>query len=174
MAEDDRTPGANGEGKQPAGEEERPAGEGERPAAEQAAPGATGEGAPDEQELRRRLEEELRKLRVEDVVLQSVVSLINLTSRRIAKPDEQDLEQARVGIEAVRALAGVLDEETGAQVRQALSELQVAYAREAGGGGGAGESEGAGEGEAPPAPEPKPDAEGKRSSGLWTPPGASG
>jgi hypothetical protein len=166
MAEDVRTPGANGE-------EERPAGEGERPVGEQA-PGATGEGAPDEQELRRRLEEELRKLRVEDVVLQSVVSLINLTSRRIAKPDEQDLEQARVGIEAVRALAGVLDEETGAQVRQALSELQVAYAREAGGGEGAGESEGAGEGEAPPAPEPKPDAEGKRSSGLWTPPGASG
>jgi hypothetical protein len=172
VAEDDRTPGANGEEEQPAGEQEPPAGEGERPAGEQAPPGATGEGAPDEQELRRRLEEELRKLRVEDVVLQSVVSLINLTSRRIAKPDEQDLEQARVGIEAVRALAGVLDEETGAQVRQALSELQVAYAREAGGGGGAPESEG--EGEAPPAPEPKPDAAGKRSSGLWTPPGASG
>lgn len=172
MAEDDRTPGANGEEEQPAGEQEPPAGEGERPPGEQAPPGATGEGAPDEQELRRRLEEELRKLRVEDVVLQSVVSLINLTSRRIAKPDEQDLEQARVGIEAVRALAGVLDEETGAQVRQALSELQVAYAREAGGGGGAPESEG--EGEAPPAPEPKPDAAGKRSSGLWTPPGASG
>jgi hypothetical protein len=146
MAEDDRIPGANGEEEQPAGEEEKPAGE-------QAAPGATAEGAPDEQELRRRLEDELRKLRIEDVVLQSVVSLINLTSRRIAKPDEQDLEQARVGIEAVRALAGVLDEETGAQVRQALSELQVAYAREAGGGGGAGESEGAGAGEASPAPE---------------------
>jgi hypothetical protein len=159
MAEDDRTPGSN---------EER------EPPAEQAPPGTPGEGAPDEQELRRRLEEELRKLRVEDVVLQSVVSLINLTSRRIGKPDEQDLDQARVGIEAVRALAGVLDEETGGQVRQALSELQVAYAREAGGGGGAAESEAAGEGEAPPTPEPKPAPEGKRSSGLWTPPSASG
>jgi hypothetical protein len=174
MAEDDRTPGPNGEQEQPAGEEERTAGEGEPPPVEQAPPGATGEGAPDEQELRRRLEEELRKLRVQDVVLQSVVSLINLTSRRIAKPDEQDLEQARMGIEAVRALAGVLDEETGAQVRQALSELQVAFAREAGGGGGAAEGEGAGEGQAPPTPEPKPDAGGKPSSGLWTPPGASG
>ena len=168
MAEDDETPSANGEREQPAREQERPA-------SEQAPPGATGEGAPDEQELRRRLEEELRKLRVEDVVLQSVVSLINLTSRRIAKPDEQDLEQARVGIEAVRALSGVLSEETGAQVRQALSELQVAYAREAGGGGAAEtEAEGEGEREAPPAPQPKPAAEGKRSSGLWTPPGASG
>ena len=44
-----------------------------------------GAGAPNEEELRRRLEDELRKLRVQDVLLQSVVSLINLTSRRIAK-----------------------------------------------------------------------------------------
>ena len=76
---------------------------------------------PDEEELRRRLEEELRKLRVEDVLLQSVVSLINLTSRRIAKEDERDLEQAQVGIEAVRALADLLPDEPAAQVRQALS-----------------------------------------------------
>ena len=174
MAEDDRTPGSNAEQEPPAGEGGRPAGEAQGPSAEQQPPGTTGEGAPDEQELRRRLEEELRKLRVEDVVLQSVVSLINLTSRRIAKPDEQDLEQARVGIEAVRALAGVLDEETGGQVRQALSELQGAYAREAGGGGGGGESERGPEGEASPTPEPRPAPEGKPSSGLWTPPGASG
>ena len=59
-------------------------------------------GQPNEEELRARLEDELRKLRVQDVLLQSVVSLINLTSRRIAKEDEQDLEQARIGIEAIQ------------------------------------------------------------------------
>src|SRR5262245_53157913 len=90
-------------------------------------------GQPTEEEVRARLEEELRKLRVQDVLLQSVVSLINLTSRRIAKEDEQDLEQARIGIDAVRALVPLLDPEPAEQVRNALSELQVHYASAAGG-----------------------------------------
>jgi len=125
--------------------------------------------AAEEEQLRKRLEEELRRLRIEDVLLQSVVSLINLTSRRIAKPDEQDLDQARLGIEAVRALVDLLPDEAAEQVRQALSELQVAYASEAGGGGappeGAGGAEGASE--APPSPGEAP--EGPKPSGLWTP-----
>jgi hypothetical protein len=129
--------------------------------------------AQEEEELRRRLEEELRKLRVEDVLLQSVVSLINLTSRRIAKPDEKDLDQARLGIDAIRALVGLLPDEAADQVRQALSELQVAYASEAGGGGAAPGSEGAAEGaepaKEPPKERPKGAPEGERPSGLWTP-----
>ena len=43
----------------------------------------------------RQLEEELRKVRVEDVLLQSVVSILNLAARRLAKDDERDLEQAQ-------------------------------------------------------------------------------
>src|SRR5215218_6100601 len=95
-------------------EAEAPAGEGQGPT------------SAEEEELRRRLEQELRNLRVQDVLLQSVVSLINLTSRRIAKPDEQDLEQAQLGIEAIRALVDLLPAEPAAQVREALSQLQVA------------------------------------------------
>jgi len=125
--------------------------------------------AAEEEELRRRFEEEIRKLRVEDVLLQSVVSLINLTSRRIAKPDEQDLDKARLGIDAIRALVDHLPDEPASQVRQALSELQVAYASEAGGGaapGGAeGPPEGGGGGAAGSGAAPK---QGE-SSGLWTP-----
>jgi hypothetical protein len=144
----------------------------EAPASE----GSAGRDAPSEEELRRRLEDELRKLRVQDVLLQSVVSLINLTSRRIAKEDERDLEQARVGIDAVRALTDLLDPEAANQVRNAVSELQVAYAREASGGAG---------GEKPPAEdaerrEPPPERppgrggeEPERPSKLWTPPGTT-
>ena len=44
-----------------------------------------------------------RSVRVEDVVLQSVVSILNLSARRIAKDDERDLDQAKVGIDAARA-----------------------------------------------------------------------
>jgi hypothetical protein len=140
-------------------------------------PGAGGqERSASEEELRQRLEQEIRNLRVEDVVLQSVVSIVNLTARRLGKEDERDLEQARVGIEAVRALLEVLPEEPRRQIRNALSELQVLYAREAGTGreepapepaaGSSGGPEGA-----PTEPQPPPQG-GPRPSKLWTPPGS--
>lgn len=115
--------------------------------------------------MRAQLEEELRKVRVQDLVLQSVASLVNLTARRIAKEDERDLEQARVGIDAIKALVGLLDPEPQSQVRNALSELQVLYTQAAGGGQPQAEEAG---GEKPQAE----DAGGDPSrSGLWTPPG---
>jgi uncharacterized membrane protein YgcG len=123
--------------------------------------------AAQEEEIRQRFEDEIRKLRMEDVLLQSVVSLINLTSRRIAKPDERDLEQARLGIDAIRALVDLLPSEPAEQVRQALSELQVAYASEAGGGAEAGGGPAAGGGEGGAGPGGASGEQG--SSGLWTP-----
>jgi hypothetical protein len=129
-------------------------------------PTPEGQEAPNEEELRRRLEDELRKLRVQDVLLQSVVSLINLTSRRIAKEDEQDLEQARIGIDAVRALVDLLDPEPASQVRNALSELQMQYAKQAGETPGGEPGGGEAEGGAPPKP---PEGERKPPPGLWTP-----
>ena len=91
----------------------------------------SGQG-PSEEELRAQLEEEIRKVRVEDVVLQSVVSILNLSARRIAKDDERDLEQAKVGIDAARALVDLVNPEAQPQLRQAISELQVLYAKHAG------------------------------------------
>jgi hypothetical protein len=143
------------------------------PAAGAEGEAAGAQGQPDEAELRRRLEEELRKLRVQDVLLQTVVSLINLTSRRIAKEDERDLEQARIGIEAVRSLVELLDPEPAGQVRNALSELQMLYAKEA---GEARPSEPAAAPQQEPAstpPEQTPPGERKPPPGLWTPPGSS-
>ena len=90
------------------------------------------EGQPTEEEMRAQLEEEIRKVRVEDVVLQSVVSILNLSARRIAKDDERDLDQAKVGIDAGRALVELVSPEAQPQLRQAISELQVLYAKHAG------------------------------------------
>jgi hypothetical protein len=147
----------------------------QEPAGGTAAEAGGEEAPPNEEELRRRIEEGLRQVRVQDVLLESVATIVNLTARRIAKDDERDLEQARVGIEAVRALIELLEPEPREQVRTALSELQVLYAREAGGAPG-GEEAG---GEQPPAPSPSPAAgpepsapEGRRPGGLWVPPGA--
>ena len=122
-------------------------------------PGPEGGATPDQEELQRRLEEQLRSIRVQDLLLESTVSILNLAARRISKEDERDLEQGRVGIEAVRAVLDLLDEGPREQVREALSQVQMLYAREAKGGGGE-----------PPEPDEPPPA-GERPSGLWTPPG---
>jgi hypothetical protein len=87
---------------------------------------------PSEEEIREQLEREISKVRVEEVILQGAVSILNLSARRIAKEDERDLEQAKVGIDAARALTELVPEEAQPQLRQAVSELQLLYAKHAG------------------------------------------
>ncbi|MGH2986276.1 MAG: hypothetical protein ACRDLO_06280 [Solirubrobacterales bacterium] len=121
--------------------------------------------APDQEELQRRLEEQLRQVRVQDLLLESVASILNLSARRISKADERDLEQGRLGIEAIRAVLELLEPGPREQVREALSQVQMLYVREVQGGG-----EEQGEPSVEPGPEsPQP----QRPSGLWTPPGTS-
>jgi hypothetical protein len=117
---------------------------------------------PEQEEMMRQMEEEMRKVRVQDVVTQSVVSILNLSARRIAKDDERDLEQARVGIEAVKAMVGLLEPEPQQEVRNALGQIQVMYAQHAGG------DAGAPGGDASGSSEPGPEEPGS-SSRIWTP-----
>ena len=137
---------------------------------------AEGSTEPSEEELRAQLEEEIRKVKIEDVILQSVVSILNLAARRIAKDDERDLEQGKLGIDAASALVRLVPEEAQPQLRQAISELQLLYAKHAEGddGGDAGEgSAEAGEEDAQkPAEKPDPPKKDGGESGLWTPSGS--
>lgn len=144
-------------------------------------PGGPGEGRqPTEEELRAAYEAEIKRLRVEDVIVQTVVSLINLGARKAGiapgTEDEQDPEQLQQAIDASRALLPFVESALGpeaGQLRDALSQLQMAYARGAGGA-----AEAAAPGEAPtPAPEqpaaaPEPPAgpgQGQSSGRLWIP-----
>jgi len=127
---------------------------------------------PTEEELRARIEEQLKQVRVQDLLVESAASIVNLTARRIAKQDEQDLEQARIGIEAVRALTELIDGEVQGQIRGALSELQLLYARASKGEPLETPQEGAEQAEAPPGPaEPtsQQPPQQKPPSKLWTP-----
>ena len=119
-----------------------------------------GQAPPTEEEMQRALEEQLRRVRVQDLLLESVASILNLSARRIAKADERDLEQGRVGIEAVRAVLDLLEPDAQEQVRQALSQVQMLYARESREEGPPGET---------PPEEPPPPPTGPSPSGLWTP-----
>ena len=132
------------------------------------------ERPPTEEELRAAYEAELKRIRVEDVIVQTVVSLVNLGGRKAGlapgTEDERDLDQVRQAIEGVRALLPIVEADLGpdaARIREALSQLQMVYAQ---GAGKAPTDEGGGGGEAPPA-EPKPGEPGPaQSSGrLWVP-----
>jgi hypothetical protein len=128
-------------------------------------------GQPSEEELRAAYEAELKRLRVEDVVLQTVVSLVNLGGRKAGlapgTEDERDMAQLRVAIDGARALLPLVEAELGpdaAQIRNALSQLQLVYAQESGAAGGAPAGPGQPEPSAPQAP-PSAASSGR----LWVP-----
>jgi hypothetical protein len=133
----------------------------------QQGPGPESASQPSEDEIRAQLEEEIRQVKIEDLILQSVVSILNLSARRIAKDDERDLDQAKVGIDAGRALVDLVKPEAQPQLRQAISELQLLYTKHAGeetapeSGSQGGETE----------PDQGPSEPPKGGPGLWTPPG---
>jgi hypothetical protein len=121
----------------------------------------------------RQLEEQLRTLRVEDVIVQTIVTLVNLGGRRAGlapgTEDERDPEQLRLSIEGARALLGLIESELGPDataIKEALSQLQLAYAQLAGGAAGAGGGEPQGGAQQPPQGGQGP----AQSSGrLWVP-----
>jgi hypothetical protein len=131
------------------------------------------------EEQRRLLEEQMREVRVEDLLTQTVASVLNLSARRIVKEDEVDLEQARTGIEAVRALVPLLPPEVSEAIRDPLSQVQMLYAQRSGSAGADDSPGGAsGQGPAPGAPSEGPGGTTQGSpggpsrsggSGLWTP-----
>jgi hypothetical protein len=89
-----------------------------------------------EEELRERVEEELKRIKVSDVLLQSCYTISSLGyGKMAARPEERDLEQARLAIEALRALTPLLEGAVPAEVSRDLGQvtanMQLAYAKAA-------------------------------------------
>jgi hypothetical protein len=114
---------------------------------EAAESGAAGQPSREESEMDQRAayEAELSRITSADMVLQATVSLLNIGARRlglVGGPDpeasqqpspERDLEQVRDAIDAVRGLMPVVERRAPQEarpLRDALSQLQMAYARE--------------------------------------------
>ena len=101
-------------------------------------------GQPTEEEMRAAYEAELKRLRVEHVLIDNVAALVNLGMRRTGlvpgTEEERDPAQVRLAIESLRALLPVLEQAAPAQIgaiRDAVSQLQLAFVR-IGGPAGAG------------------------------------
>ena len=93
-------------------------------------------------------EELLKRIKVDDVLLQTVVTLVNLAGRRLAVQEEKDPAQAKKAIDAVRALLPLCPQEEVGPIKDALSQLQMVYVKET-------------------------DERAKARSKIWTPPGSS-
>jgi hypothetical protein len=144
---------------------------------------------PSEEELRAAYEAEIKKIRVEHVLLEHVVTLVNLGMRRTGlvpgTEAERDPAQVQLAIEAIRTQLPLVEQAAPEQVgplRDALSQLQLAFVRIGGGPAPAAsaapapgaereptdEPEGATAGQPPPAKPGEP-GPAQRSGRLWVP-----
>ena len=85
-----------------------------------------------EEELLEQLETDLKKLKVSDILVQTVFTVSSLGYRRLGE-DDRNLEQARLAIESLRALLPVLKGAVPDQVtrdfEQLVANMQLAYAK---------------------------------------------
>jgi hypothetical protein len=84
-----------------------------------------------DEELEAMMKEELLKLRVSDVLTQTLYTISSLGYQRLGE-EGRDLAEARLAIEAMRALLPVLQEAVPEQLardfQQVVTNLQLAYA----------------------------------------------
>jgi hypothetical protein len=98
--------------------------------------------AADDQQVAKHLAEELKRLRVEDVLVNLLVTVSSIGYRRLgATPDtadDRDLDQVRLAIDTMDDVTPVLErvvpDQLVADFRSAVSNLKLAYARLASGG----------------------------------------
>ena len=89
------------------------------------------EPTPEERELVEELQAELKRLKVSDLLLQTLYTVSSLGYHRMTG-DDKDLEQARLAIEALKALLPVLEgsvpEDALRDFNQVMTNMQLAYA----------------------------------------------
>ena len=125
---------------------------------------------PDQAQLARELEEQLKSLRVEDVLVQSLVTVSSIGFRRLGLSqdtrDDRELEQSQLAIETMEALTPVLErflpEQLASDFKGSAAQLKLAYVRAVGedkAGAAAepeSEAEAGADSDAEPEPEPEP------------------
>jgi hypothetical protein len=92
---------------------------------------------PGDEQVAKHLADELKRLRVEDVLINMLVTVSSVGYRRLgATPDtaeDRDLDQVRLAIETMDAITPVLERFVPAQLvadfRSSVSHLKLAYAQ---------------------------------------------
>lgn len=97
------------------------------------------EPEPTEEEIARALADEMRKLKIEDVLIQTLITISSIGYRRLGltpdTKDDRDLPQAQLAIDTMRVLTPVLEKVIPAELlrefNQSIASLQLAYAKAA-------------------------------------------
>jgi hypothetical protein len=131
------------------------------------------------EEQLRQIEAEMERITVDDVLLQTLVTLLNLAARKagLATPPGQqapapDLEQMHQAIEGARAILPLVEQRHADQlgpVRDTLAQLQMAYSQLRQGARGGPPSGESGGGEGTPPKKPEGPGPGQSSGRLWVP-----
>jgi hypothetical protein len=93
--------------------------------------------------------EALRQITTEDVVVQTVATLVNLAGQKLSVEGAKDPEEAKRAIDAARHMLPLVPEEAKTPIQNALDQIQMLYVRES----------------SPKEDEPPPPPESK----IWTP-----
>jgi hypothetical protein len=96
-----------------------------------------------EEQVARELADELRRLRIEDALIQTLITISSIGYRRLGLTEDtredRDLQQAKLAIDAMAALTPVLEsvvpEELIRDFNQSVANMQLAYAQAAAGTG---------------------------------------
>ena len=84
-----------------------------------------------EAEFAARLEEELKRIKISDVLVQTLSTISSLGYHKLGT-EHRDLPQARLAIESLRALLPVLKDSTPEEIvrdfEQVVANMQLAYA----------------------------------------------
>jgi hypothetical protein len=108
--------------------------------------------------------EEQQLPKVDDVLLSTAISLVNLAGIRLT--EQKDLPQAKQAIDAARDLLPLCPEEQIGPIKQALSQVQMLYVKE---------TQGRAQPAEPDASRTADQAAAARAdarSKIWTPPGS--
>jgi hypothetical protein len=73
----------------------------------------------------------LRQIKTDDVVVQTVATLVNLAGQKLAVEGAKDPVEAKKAIDAARHMLPLVPEDARAPIQNALDQVQMIYVREA-------------------------------------------
>ena len=103
--------------------------------------------------------EALKQIKTEDVVVQTVATLVNLAGQKLSVEGAKDPTEAKNAIDAARHMLPLVPEDAKPPIQNALDQIQMLYVKESSGGG-------------PDEPPPPRDEPEPPKSKIWTPPGS--
>jgi hypothetical protein len=77
--------------------------------------------------------EALRQIKTEDVVVQTVATLVNLAGQKLSVEGAKDPAEAKNAIDAARHMLPLVPDEARAPIQNALDQVQMLFVRESSG-----------------------------------------